>query len=98
MADTKATGTEALLLSVLAIIEDVDPSAVSAETKSKVETYAGLVGGALDSVLSQVGTGDKIPTIIDASAKILEQIDVIYDVVKPATKTITASAPTQVVG
>lgn len=96
MADETKQGVGDLLMGVVSIIEDADPNALSAEVKAKVTLYSQLVGAGVDQALMAANVSNVVPVIIDSSAKILREVDVIWDAVAASkdakAKETTASA------
>lgn len=98
MADETKQGVGDLLMGVVSIIEDADPNALSAEVKAKVTLYSKLVGAGVDQALMAANVSNVVPVIIDSSAKILHEVDVIWNAVAASkatkAKETTASAAT----
>lgn len=93
MADEKKQGVGDLLMGIVSIIEDADPTALSTEVKAKVALYSQLVGAGVDQALLAANVSDVVPVIIDSSSKILEQVDVIWDAIS-ASKAAKATETT----
>lgn len=88
---TDTTGSAGVLTGVLELVKDAKPDAVSASTEAKVRLYASLIGAGIDQALASAGVSSAVPTIVDASGKILTQLDRIFDAVNAEKATTTAA-------